>query len=122
MDAAIVAAMITAAVALLAYVGDRYRESLQRRREVAAEAMAHALLWLELPYRIRRRVDDKPETIAAIVERVHGLQEKLVFHSSWLEVELPMAQARSLAGLSPAGALPLHAYPCLVAQPGGGLV
>lgn len=91
MDAAVIAAIITAAVTFLAFLGDRYRAAIERKRSLAAEALSDALLWLELPYRIRRRVDDSPTTLAALAGRVHHLQERHVFCASWLRLEIPTA-------------------------------
>jgi hypothetical protein len=60
-----------------------------RKREMCARALGDALAWLELPYRIRRRKDDSPETLALLAGHAHSLQEKLLFHSAWLRIELP---------------------------------
>lgn len=97
MDAAVIVAIIAAAVTFLAFLGDRYRDALARRRKLAAAALSDALLWLELPYRIRRRVDNDPPTLAALAERMHGLQERQVLHKSWLEVEIPAAHQSYVA-------------------------
>ena len=91
MDVAVTAAIISVAVAVLAFFFNQRLASLGRSRRACADALAEALAWLELPYRIRRRTDDKPETLAALVERTHYLQERLVFHESWLQVEVPGA-------------------------------
>jgi len=97
MDAAVVAAIITASVAFLAFLADRYREAVDRKRRVAADALSDALLWLEMPYRIRRRADDSSATLSSLTERMHQLQEKHVFNASWLRVEIPAAHPAYVA-------------------------
>lgn len=62
-----------------------------RKREVCAKAIADALAWLELPYRVRRRCDDSPATLTALVGRIHDLQERLAFDESWVRIEIPQA-------------------------------
>lgn len=91
MDAAVIAAIISAALAVLAFFLNQRLASLERCRGACAEALGEALAWLELPYRIRRRTDDKAETLASLAERIHHLQERLAFHESWLQVEVPGA-------------------------------
>jgi hypothetical protein len=85
------AAVIAAALAVLAFFLNQRLASLERSRRECADALAEALAWLELPYRIRRRTDDEPETLAGLAERIHHLQERLAFHESWLQVEVPGA-------------------------------
>lgn len=81
----------------MGYLLQQRAAALERKRKTAAEAIADALVWLELPYRIRRRLDDQPGTIAALSERIHDLQERLAFHDNWLRIELPRAHARYVA-------------------------
>ncbi len=97
MDAAVIAAIIAAAITFLAFLGDRYREALARRGKLAAEALSDALLWLEIPYRVRRRTDNNAATLSDLAERIHRLQERQVFHTSWLQVEIPDAHAPYVA-------------------------
>lgn len=97
MDAAVIAAIISASVALLVFVLNLRLGSLERRRRSCADALSDALQWLELPYRIRRRTDDNPETVRGLVGRIHHLQERLVFHESWLQVEVPGAYPAYIA-------------------------
>ena len=91
MDGPVIAAIIAAASAVVVYFLGQRQASLERRRKACAEAVADALAWLELPYRIRRRLDNTKEALGALVERIHHLQERLAFHESWLRVELPQA-------------------------------
>lgn len=96
LDASYVAATATIATAAIAalvaifihFLGQR-KTVRDRKRETCAQALTHALAWMELPYRIRRRVDDNPQTLSALADRAHDLQESLLFHLSWLEVEMP---------------------------------
>src|SRR5262249_11504537 len=71
-----------------------------RKRDTCAKAMTDALAWMELPYRISRRIDDSPETVRALVERAHALQEAMLFHLSWLQVEIPEASTEYLSLIS----------------------
>lgn len=97
-DASYVAAAATVAAAAIAafgavlihFLGQR-KAVRDRKRDIAARGMADALAWLELPFRVRRRVNDEPATVAALADRMHSLQESLLFHLSWLRVELPGA-------------------------------
>jgi hypothetical protein len=87
--ASIAAAAIAAAVAIVVFALRAAAAAQDRKREMCARALADALAWLELPYRIRRRKDDSPETLALLAGHAHSLQEKLLFHSAWLCIELP---------------------------------
>ena len=87
----VVAAAIAALVAVLVYFLGQRQATVERKRRASAEAIADALSWLELPYRIRRRTSDTPETLGALAERVHHLQERLLFHDNWLRIEVPQA-------------------------------
>jgi hypothetical protein len=84
-------AAIAAAVAVTVHWSTQRFAARDRKRGVCAKAMTDALAWTELPYRISRRIDDKPETVRSIVERSHDLQESMLFHLSWLQVEVPEA-------------------------------
>jgi hypothetical protein len=68
--------------------------TVERKRKACAEALTDALEWLELPYRIRRRLDDTSTTLALLRDHINALQARLAFHDSWLLVELPDAHAR----------------------------
>lgn len=97
MDAVVVAAIIAAGAGFTAFFLERYREALERKRRLASEALSVALLWLEIPYRVRRRTDNNPATLSDLAERIHRLQERQVFHTSWLQVEIPDAHAPYVA-------------------------
>jgi len=83
------AAMIAAVISVVVFTLGVRQQALERKRKSCAEALADALSWLEIPYRIRRRPNDSPETLQALANHVHQLQERLLFHQSWLRLELP---------------------------------
>ncbi len=77
--------------AVLAYLLGQRRTSVERKRTLCAEAIADALKWLELPYRIRRRPDNTPQTLTALGDRINDLRERLQFHEKWLRMEIPQS-------------------------------
>lgn len=81
--AVLTAALTTAATVLI----NRASEAANRRRDRYAEAVTTLVAWIEYPYRVRRRTDDEPETLAALVERGHDLQERLACHHAWITTE-----------------------------------
>ena len=87
-SATVGAAAIAALVAVTVYLVGQRAVRFDRKRELSGKAIAEALAWLELPYRIRRRVDDAPDTLLGLVDRMHDLQESLLFYRGWLQVEL----------------------------------
>lgn len=93
LDPTVLAALIAVFGAMVAYWLGQRQAAVERKRRACAEAMADALKWLELPYRIRRRVDDKPATLSALAERASDLRERLEFHEKWLRVEIPTAHS-----------------------------
>ena len=62
---------------------------LRTKRKSCAQAIADALQWLELPYRIRRRPNDAAETLSSLAERTNNLREQQEFHEKWLRIEMP---------------------------------
>ena len=97
MEPPIIAATIAAVIAVVTYFFTQRQSILERKRRACAEAVADALAWLELPYRVRRRLDDEPVTLTALADRMHHLQERLTFHDNWLRIELPSARPKYCA-------------------------
>ena len=91
--AALVVSSSAVISAVLAYLLARRRTSVERKRTLCAEAIADALKWLELPYRIRRRPDNNPQTLAVLGDRINDLRERLQFHEKWLRIEIPESVA-----------------------------
>ena len=89
--AALVVGASAVASAVLAYLMGQRRTSVERKRTLCAEAIADALQWLELPYRIRRRPDNTPQTLTALGDRINDLRERLQFHEKWLRIEIPQS-------------------------------
>lgn len=89
--ATILAAATAAIVAVWLHRSGQKENRRDRKREMCARAVADALAWMELPYRIRRRVDDDPATIHELADAAHQLQEALFFHDAWLRFEMPEA-------------------------------
>lgn len=75
---------------LSALITAKWNEQAERRRlrrdryvQVVSTLVAKA----ELPYRVRRRTDDSPETLAALASRIHDLQEQLVVDETWVAAD-----------------------------------
>ena len=80
----VIVAALTTAVALAL---NRASEAANRRRDHYADAVAALVAWIEFPYRVRRRTDDEPATLAALAAHGHELQEKLARHQAWILAE-----------------------------------
>ena len=80
----VVVAAFTAIVTLLV---TRVSDAVNRRRDRYANAVATLVAWIELPYRVRRRTDDSPETLTALANHGHDLQEQLACHEAWIATE-----------------------------------
>jgi len=72
----------------------RLQASADRRRERYASAVQTLVAWVEFPYRVRRRVDDDPATLAALADLGHDLQERLAGDRAWIESENREVAAR----------------------------
>ena len=62
----------------------------ERRDRLAAEygrALADAISWTEMPYRIARRTSDNPDVLSALVQQFHGLQERIEHNLRWLQLD-----------------------------------
>ena len=93
----VLAAAIAAFATILLHWSNQREVRRGRQRALCGKAISEVLAWLELPYRIRRRVDDAPDTLRGLVDRMHKLQESLLFYRGWLQVELPEAHEEYLS-------------------------
>lgn len=88
---------IPVAVAVLTTAGNlvlkRFDAADGRRRDHCADAVATLVAWSEFPYRVRRRVDDRPETLTALTAIGHDLQERLACHEAWISTDSTSASA-----------------------------
>jgi len=105
----VIAASIALFSAVLVYWFQRREDELARKRVACAEAIADAIAWLELPYRVRRRQDNDKGTLDALAERFHKLHERLLFHENWLRIELPTAHPRYTSAVAAARAASVEA-------------
>lgn len=92
--------VLTAAFALLI---NRLGASADRRRDHYAQAVQTLVAWIEFPYRVRRRTDDSADTLHALADLGHDLQERLACHQAWIAAEKPAtarryAEVRSAVG------------------------
>lgn len=72
---------------IIAAVVPRWAEVRDRRRTSYADAVQGLVAWAEYPYRIARRLDNKPETLKEIATLGHTMQERLAFHQAWIYAE-----------------------------------
>ncbi|WP_188943616.1 hypothetical protein [Nakamurella endophytica] len=59
------------------------------RRDQYAAAIESLVAWAEYPYRVRRRVDDAPETLSRLAGLGSDLQESVSRHRAWVGAESP---------------------------------
>ncbi|MEV4086333.1 hypothetical protein ACGFJC_53970 [Nonomuraea fuscirosea] len=57
------------------------------RRDRYAQVVRCLVAWAEYPYRIRRRTDDEPSTLATLANHGHSLQEQLAESKAWVAAE-----------------------------------
>jgi len=81
----VLAALTTAATMAVTRVG----EATDRRRDRYAQAVQTLVAWIEFPYRVRRRTDDTLDTLKALADLGHDLQERLAGHQAWIAAEHP---------------------------------
>jgi hypothetical protein len=72
---------------LITSVLGNLRAASAARREGYANAVRSLIARGEYPYRVRRRVSDDPEVLAALVSRGHDLQEQLAACRTWVNSE-----------------------------------
>jgi hypothetical protein len=111
-DPAVVAAAITAVIAVFSlavnHVVKTVRENRDRRREVFAKAFAATVAYSEFPYVVRRRkTSDPEEERVRISTELMKIQEDLSYYSAWMESEsrkvaerfsVLVAETRRIAG------------------------
>ncbi|MGD0881478.1 MAG: hypothetical protein ABSB09_07915 [Acidimicrobiales bacterium] len=88
-------AVLTAACTL---VLNHLGAAADRRRDRYAQAVQTLVAWVEFPYRVRRRTDDAPATLASLADVGHDIQERLACHEAWIATEKP-AVARKYASV-----------------------
>lgn len=80
LGSSVLAGIITSALGNL-------RAAATARREGYANAIRSLIARGEYPYRVRRRVSDNADVLAALVERGHDLQEQLAVCRTWVASE-----------------------------------
>ena len=88
----IVAAAIAAAVAIITLAAQTRRSSLDRQRELFADAFADVAAYCEFPYIIRRRHDDGEDRLR-ITNEFSTVQQSIEKHRAILRVESPHVSA-----------------------------
>lgn len=87
-ESLITAAVVAAAIALVGVIVSTVAplrvNAVGVKQDRYAQAIGSLVAWFEFPYRIARRVDDKPETLAELTENAHDLQIALVTHQAWM--------------------------------------
>lgn len=83
----IIPVVVAALTAVVTLVLSSASDAANRRRDRYATAVATLVAWIELPYRVRRRTDDNPETLTALANRAHEMQEQLACHEAWISTE-----------------------------------
>jgi hypothetical protein len=82
---AVLGSSVLATIVTTVMTGLRATSSV--RRDSYAAAVEAVVAWCEYPYRIRRRTDDEPATLAGLANLGHDLQERLARHRAWVSAE-----------------------------------
>ncbi len=83
-----VAALVSSVVAgLITSVMGNLRASAATRRDGYVNAVRVLIARAEYPYRVRRRVSDDPDVLAALASRGHDLQEQVAACRTWVNSE-----------------------------------
>lgn len=77
-------ALVSAVVTALA---GQWAAVRQARRARYSDVVATLVARMELPYRIRRRTDDEPATLATIRDMFHTSQERVVVDQAWVAAD-----------------------------------
>ena len=72
---------------IIAHILTGLRASAAARRDRYAGAVRVPVARIEYPYRIRRRTDDDPATLATLAATGHDLQERLAEVRAWIAAE-----------------------------------
>jgi len=84
-----VAALGSSVVAgLITNVMGNLRASAATRRDGYVNAVRVLIARAEYPYRVRRRVSDDPDVLAALASRGHDLQEQVAACRTWVNPNL----------------------------------
>lgn len=84
----IIAALITATVAIITLASQTYRARVDRHRELLAEANAAISDYCEYPYIIRRRADGDTER-SRISKEFSSVQQRITHHQALILIEAP---------------------------------
>lgn len=63
------------------------RSSSSARRDGYAAAVEAVVAWFEFPYRVRRRTSDAAESLGALANLGHDVQERLAGRLAWVATE-----------------------------------
>lgn len=79
--------IVGAVATLLVALGGAIAKDRARRRENHAAAVRTLIGWRELPYQLRRRVDDSDSEIARLRDLAHTLQRDISYYETLLTSE-----------------------------------
>ncbi len=82
-----VAVTIALATAVGTQIISRLSDAADRRRDRYSIVVRTLVAWIEFPYRVRRRIDDEPATLAGLAAIGHKLQERLAGNQAWVLAE-----------------------------------
>lgn len=82
-----IAVTIALATAVGTQIISRLSDAANRRRDRYSALVRTLVAWIEFPYRVRRRVDDNPTTLAGLAAIGHELQEQLAGDQAWVLAE-----------------------------------
>lgn len=85
----VIPVLVAGLTAIVTLAVTKAGEATARRRKRYADAVKTLVAWVEYPYRVRRRTDDSPATLAALAGQAHDLQEQLAFHHAWITADHP---------------------------------
>lgn len=89
MTAAIITAVFALVGVLVTIAASQHLTRRDRLLKDFAEALAAVERYAELPYRVLRRQGSGPEVRERLSEAIHGVQQELLFHKSWVRIQDP---------------------------------